>query len=422
MPYALHAGTRLYWRADGDPALPPLVLGNSLGTDHCLWDPVMPRLADFFRVIRMDMRGHGASDAPDGEYTVELLAKDVLAVADAAGIERFDYCGISLGGMIGQWLGLHASHRLRRLVLCNTTGRADPAPQVARIATVREKGMPAVLDTVLGRFFTARFRARGTAHLHSVAQTLLSLDPVGYAGCCAAVRDHDLLAQLPRIATPTTVVTGRHDLSTPPAMGEAIAAAIPGARLVELDCAHIPHSEDSPAFVELVMAALRPERVQGEPAEGAHVASGALPVGAAPVTGVAADSDLVSQYQRGIARRKQALGEAYVNARTEQGHPITADFQRMMTRWAWHDVWTRPVFDDRTRRLVVLAITSALGRWEEFRLHLKAGLDRELSPTEMKELLTQAAIYAGVPAANTGFHIGVELLKEREAARAQSKE
>ena len=89
MPYALHAGARLYWRADGDPALPPLVLGNSLGTDHCLWDPVMPRLADFFRVIRMDMRGHGASDAPDGEYTVELLAKDVLAVADAAGIERF---------------------------------------------------------------------------------------------------------------------------------------------------------------------------------------------------------------------------------------------------------------------------------------------------------------------------------------------
>jgi 3-oxoadipate enol-lactonase/4-carboxymuconolactone decarboxylase len=417
MPFATHAGARLYWRTDGDPSLPPLLLGNSLGTDHCLWDPVMPRLADFFRVIRMDMRGHGASDAPPAEYSVELLARDVLAVADAAGVARFDYCGISLGGMIGQWLGANAGGRLRRLVLCNTTGRADPAPQVARIATVKDGGMAAVLDTVLGRFFTDRFRARGTAHLHSVAQTLLALDPAGYAGCCAAVRDHDLLAALPRIAVPTTVVTGRHDLSTPPAMGEAIAAAVPGARLVQLDCAHIPHSEDPSGFVEMLMAALEPERAQASPAAGAHAASGALPAGVAPVTGVAADADLESQYRRGIARRKQALGETYVTARVEHGHPIAADFQRMMTRWAWHDVWTRPVFDDRTRRLVVLAITAALGRWEEYRLHLRAGLERELSPTDMKELLAQAAIYAGVPAANTGFHVGVELLKEREEAR-----
>jgi 3-oxoadipate enol-lactonase/4-carboxymuconolactone decarboxylase len=418
MPFASHAGARLYWRADGDPSLPPLLLVNSLGTDHCLWDPVMPRLADYFRVIRMDMRGHGASDAPAGEYTVELLARDVLAVADAAGIDRFDCCGISLGGMVGQWLGIHAGKRLRRLVLCNTTGRADPAPQVARIATVKAQGMAAVLDTVLGRFFTERFRARGTAHLHSVAQTLLSLDPAGYAGCCAAVRDHDLLGELGRVTVPTTVVVGRHDVSTPPAMGEAIAAAIPGATLVGLDCAHIPHSEDPPAFVAMLMAALEPARVQADPAPGAHVASGALPAGAAPVTGVPADATLVAQYQRGIARRKQALGEAYVNARVEKHDPFTAEFQQMITRWAWQDVWTRPVFDDRTRRLVVLAITCALGRWEEFRLHARAGLDRELSPTEMKELLQQAAIYAGVPAANTGFHIGGELLRERETARA----
>jgi 3-oxoadipate enol-lactonase/4-carboxymuconolactone decarboxylase len=419
MPFASHAGARLYWRADGDASLPPLLLVNSLGTDHCLWDPVMPRLADYFRVIRMDMRGHGASDAPAGEYTVELLARDVLAVADAAGIDRFDCCGISLGGMVGQWLGIHAGTRLRRLVLCNTTGRADPAPQAARIATVKAQGMAAVLDTVLGRFFTERFRARGTAHLHSVAQTLLSLDPAGYAGCCAAVRDHDLLGELGRVTVPTTVVVGRHDVSTPPAMGEAIAAAIPGATLVELDCAHIPHSEDPPAFVAMLTSALAPERAQADPAPDAHVASGALPAGAAPVTGVPADATLVAQYQRGIARRKQALGEAYVNARVEKHDPFTAEFQQMITRWAWQDVWTRPVFDDRTRRLVVLAITCALGRWEEFRLHARAGLDRELSPTEMKELLQQAAIYAGVPAANTGFHIGGELLREREAARAK---
>jgi 3-oxoadipate enol-lactonase/4-carboxymuconolactone decarboxylase len=284
---------------------------------------------------------------------------------------------------------------------------------------VKEKGMAAVLDTVLGRFFTARFRARGTAHLHSVAQTVLSLDPVGYAGCCAAVRDHDLLDALGSIAVPTTVVVGTHDLSTPPAMGRAIAERIPGAALVELDCAHIPHSEDPPAFVAMLVPTLAPERTQGEPVPGSHLASGALPAGAAPVTGVAADATLVEQYQRGIARRKQALGEAYVNARIEKADPFTADFQAMITRWAWQDVWTRPVFDDRTRRLVVLAITSALARWEEFRLHAKAGLDRELSPTELKELLQQAAIYAGVPTSVTGFKVASELLTERAAERAK---
>lgn len=416
MPFATHAGARLYWRADGNPSLPALILVNSLGTDHALWDPVMPRLADFFRVIRLDTRGHGASDAPAGEYSVELLARDVLAVADAAGASTFDYCGVSLGGMIGQWLGIHAPSRIRHLMLCNTTAKVDPTGQAERIAKVRAGGMAAVTEMGLARFFTPRFIERGTAHLHTVRQTLLSLDPQGYIGCCAAVRDHDLLAQLSRISVPTTVVVGRHDVATPPAMGEVLAAGIPGAQLRALDCAHIPASEDPPAFVAMIIDTLRPQRAQGQTLPGDHPASGALPPDAAPVTPVDGGSRLPEQYLRGIARRKQALGESYVNARLSGADAFNSEFQEMITRWAWHDIWTRPVFDDRTRRLVVLAITCALGRWEEFRLHARAGLQHELSPTEMKELLQQAAIYAGVPAANTGFHIGAELLREREAA------
>ena len=314
MPFVNHAGARLYWRTDGDPALPALILVNSLGTDHALWDPVMPRLIDFFRVIRMDTRGHGASDGPAGEYTVELLARDVLAVADAAGATQFDYCGISLGGMIGQWLGINAPQRLRRLMLCNTTGRSDPAAQTERIARVRAAGMAAVVDTVLGRFFTPRFIARGTPHLHTVRQTMLALEVPGYLGCCAAVRDHDLLDQLHRIPVPTTVVVGEQDASTPPALGEAIAGAIAGARLVRLNCAHIPHSEDPSGFVAELMLALQPQRGQAEPEPGAHPSSGALPAGAAQVTSVAADSGLQDQFTRGIARRKQAPGGDHGNA------------------------------------------------------------------------------------------------------------
>jgi len=404
MPFIEHAGARLHWRSDGDPALPPLVLANSLGTDHHLWDPVMPRLADYFHVIRMDGRGHGASDAPPGDYPLALLAADVLAVADAAGAARFDFAGISLGGMIGQWLAVNAPERLRRLLLCNTSPRMDPAGMRDRIAKVRADGMAAIAETVLGRFFTPRFIARGNAHYHSVRQTLLGLDPVGYAGACAAVRDMDLLDALPRVAVPTTVVVGRHDQSTPPAMGEAIAGAIPGARLVSLDCAHLPHSEDPPQFVALLMAALEPEvPVRASPTSPAS-----------PVAGASREADMDRQFEQGLARRRQALGSAYVDERLARTTAFNAEFQDMITRWAWHDIWTRPVFDDRTRRLVVLAITAGMGRWEEYRLHLKAGLEHELSPTEVKELLQQAAIYAGVPAANTGFHHAAELLRERE--------
>ena len=143
-------------------------------------------------------------------------------------------------------------------------------------------------------------------------------------------------------------------------------------------------------------------------------------LGLSPERAIAYKADaatLAGQYQRGIARRKQALGEAYVTARVASADPFTAEFQNMITRWAWQDIWTRPVFDDRTRRLIVLAITASLARWEEFRLHAKAGLDRELSPTELKELLQQAAIYAGVPVSVSGFKHASELLAERERAR-----
>jgi 3-oxoadipate enol-lactonase/4-carboxymuconolactone decarboxylase len=129
------------------------------------------------------------------------------------------------------------------------------------------------------------------------------------------------------------------------------------------------------------------------------------------------DASLAAQYARGIARRKQALGEDYVSARLVAPEAFNAEFQDMITRWAWQDVWTRPVFDDRTRRLIVLAITASLARWEEFKLHARAGLERELSPTELKELLQQAAIYAGVPTAVSGFKLASELLAERDAAR-----
>lgn len=265
MPFVHREGARLYWRIDGHPDRPPLLLLNSLGTDHSLWEPVMPGLLERFRVLRTDKPGHGASDARAGDYSIAQLGGDALAVMDAAGIGRAHLCGVSIGGMIGMWVAAHAPGRIDRLVLSNTSAKLAPEGFVERIRLIRQGGIAAIADTVLGRFFTPGFVARADAHYHSVRTTLLQVDPVGYAGCCAALRDMDLRPLLPRIAAPALVITCRDDASTPAAMGEAIAAAIPGARHVQWELAHIPFVEAPQRYAELLAgfllagaAALRP--------------------------------------------------------------------------------------------------------------------------------------------------------------------
>ena len=383
MPFVNIEGVRLYWRADGRADRPALLLGNSLGTDHALWDAVMPTLMERFRVVRYDMRGHGASDAPAGDYTIERLGRDALAVADAAGVKHFSWMGISLGGMVGMWLGVNAADRITRLVLSNTGAKLDPKIWADRIAKIQSQGTGAIVDGVMQRFFTDGYIAKGDARYATVRDTFLSLDGGGYCGCCAAIRDMDQSEAIKRISAPTLVITGTHDLATPAPLGEAIAAAIPGARVASLPVAHIPHLETPRAFCDLVVGFL---------------------------LDLAAPKTEAQRYALGLERRKEILGREYVEERVKQVNPFTAEFQDLITRYAWGEIWTRTAFDDRTRRLLVLAITAALGRWEEYRLHINAGLKAELTPQDIKEMLLETAIYAGVPVANTGFHHAQEFL------------
>jgi 3-oxoadipate enol-lactonase/4-carboxymuconolactone decarboxylase len=383
MPFVNHDGARIYWRADGRADRPALLLGNSLGTDHALWDAVMPTLIERFRVLRYDMRGHGASDAPANEYSIAQLGQDALAVANAAGAKNFAWAGISLGGMVGMWLGANAPERVTHLVLSNTAAKLDPAIWAERIAKIKAGGMGAIADGVMQRFFTARYIERGEARFATVRNTFLGLEPAGYIGCCAAIREMDQQEAIKSIQAPTLVITGIHDLATPTALGAAIALSIPHARHASLPVAHIPHLEATRDFCDLVVNFLLDLNAPKTEAE---------------------------RYALGLERRKDVLGHAYVEARVKQGTPFTAEFQALITRYAWGELWTRPAFDDRTRRLLVLAITAAMGRWEEYRLHIRAGFESELTEQDVKELLLQTAIYAGVPAANTGFHHAQEFL------------
>ena len=190
MPFVSTTTGNLYYRLDGAEGKPVLVLSHSLGLDHGMWDPQVEALASHFRVLRFDTRGHGASSAVPGDYTIEQLGGDVLALVDALGIQQFAYCGLSLGGMVGQWLAVHAAGRLTHLVLANTTARvSDPSAMEARRRTVLESGMAAIADTVMARFFSSASLEQNPPVVASARRTLLSTSVVGYAGCCAAVRD-----------------------------------------------------------------------------------------------------------------------------------------------------------------------------------------------------------------------------------------
>lgn len=257
MPFTELSGARLYWKREGRDDAPALVLLNSIGTDMDLWDAALPHLRERFALLRIDTRGHGASNAEPGDYTLPLLASDVLAVADAAGIASFALAGVSLGGMIGMELALQRPERLERLALVCTSATMDSASWNDRIAKVRAEGMAAIAELAMGRFLSEAFLAANPAVYETVRRQLIAMDPEGYAGCGAAIRDMDLAERIAGIACPTLVVTGSGDTSTPyKGHGEHLAARISGAVHCLLDTAHLAPLEAPEALGGLLVSFL----------------------------------------------------------------------------------------------------------------------------------------------------------------------
>ena len=242
-------GARFNCRLDGPAGAPLLVLSNSLGTNLAMWEDQMPRLTQRFRVLRYDQRGHGASAVTPGPYTIPELGRDALALLNALKAPKAHFCGISMGGMTGMWLAVHAADRIDRLVLANT------APQIGtadiwntRIESVRKSGLAGIADALMERWFSKGFRERAPAAVARIRAMLVASPPDGYVAACAAVRDMDQWDAVGRIASPTLVIAGTHDLSTPPAEGRKLAERVPGARYVELDAAHISNVEQAERF------------------------------------------------------------------------------------------------------------------------------------------------------------------------------
>ncbi|ODU21685.1 MAG: 3-oxoadipate enol-lactonase [Sphingomonas sp. SCN 67-18] len=251
---AMGDGCRIAYRFDGPSDAPVLLLSNSLGTAMGMWAPQLPAFTRDYRVLRYDSRGHGASDAPAGGYAMDRLGRDVVELADALQLARFHFCGLSLGGMVGQWLGILEPDRLINLILANTSGyMGPPSGWDARIAAALGQGMAPLAEASVTRWFTPGFAARDRAAIRPVEAMLLATDPVGYAGCCAAIRDMDMRRTATLIDAPTLVIGGAQDPATPAAHGEALAAAIAGARLTMLDAAHLSNVEQPEAFAQAVL-------------------------------------------------------------------------------------------------------------------------------------------------------------------------
>jgi 3-oxoadipate enol-lactonase/4-carboxymuconolactone decarboxylase len=388
MPFIAANQLRMFYRLEGNEGLPVLILSHSIGCDHAIWDQQVPELLPYFRVLRYDIRGHGATDVSPGDYSIEQLGRDVLALADGLKIGNFAFCGLSLGGAIGQWLGVHAGDRVKSLILANTSPRfGTPQGWQSRIDAVSSGGMAGIAEMVMQRFFSAESIAGRSASVANIRSVFLGTQPEGYIGCCAALRDFDFTGKLSQIKVSSLVIVGEKDVSTPWAgNGEILAREIPGAQALRLPAAHLSNLESPRAFLAALFSFLwtRPSSKEEVFAAGMNV-------------------------------RRSVLGEEHVDRAIRQTTELTADFQKLITQYAWGTIWTRPGLDHRTRRLLVLAITAALGRWEEFRLHLNAGLSSDLEMADIQETLLQTAIYAGVPAANTGFHIA------QEAAEAEKR-
>jgi 3-oxoadipate enol-lactonase/4-carboxymuconolactone decarboxylase len=392
---------------------PVLVIGNSLGTTAEMWREQLPALGERMRLLLVDHPGHGtaasaspladdtepraadtgrhaptadrpASAEPDtaGRHTppaegrvggdagpgsdlttIDQLGRRALRILDEAGVDRAHYLGLSLGGMVGLWLAANAPERVDRLAVCCTTAYfGTPEPWRQRAAAVRAGGTRSIAEAVVDRWVTADYGDRSW-----LIDMLSTVESEGYAGCCDALATLDLRDALPSIAAPTLVVAGDEDRATPVEHGQAIADAVPGARLRIVPGAHLAPLE-SPEVVTAL---------------------------------------LVEHF---TSVRRQVLGDAHVDRAQAATTPFTADFQDFIGRYAWGDIWTRPGLDRRTRSAITLAMLATLQHEDELAMHVRAALRNGLTVEEIKEVLLQVAVYAGVPTANRAFRIADQVL------------
>jgi 3-oxoadipate enol-lactonase / 4-carboxymuconolactone decarboxylase len=374
----------LHHQIDGPEGAPVVVLGSSIGTSGAMWEPQVAALSRRYRVVRYDHRGHGRSPVPRGPYSLDDLGRDVLALLDHLGLEKVAYGGLSLGGMVGMWLGIHARERISSLVLCCTSAYLGPPERwVERIDLVRREGTQSLIEAMTPRWFSTATLSAAPPFVRQLTQGMADTPDEGYAGCSAAIGEMDLRDQIHAITAPTLVICGTEDPSTPLPMSLEICERIAHSELVLVpDSAHL-------ATVE------QPERTTA--AILAHL------------------DDYADDHERGMETRRAMLGDAHVDRAIAGTTPFSAPFQDLITRYAWGDVWNRPGLDRATRSAITLALLTALSKPEELAMHVRAARHNGLTAEQISEVLLHSAVYCGVPAANVAFAVANAVLAEEAA-------
>lgn len=367
----------------GGPAdAPLLVLGPSLGTSAAtLWGETARRLAGRYRILAWDLPGHGHSPAPRAPFTMAELAAGVLAMLDETHIGgEFHYAGVSVGGCVGLQLLLDEPGRVNAATLvCTGATIATPQDWHQRAETVRRDGTAAMVAGARQRWLAPGFAERSPEISTALFDALRDTDAEGYARVCEALAQFDVTARLADIGAPVLCVAGADDIATPPDSLGRIASGIKDGRLVVLDSvAHLAPAEAPQRVAELI---------GGRP----------------------------SRHDAGMGVRRAVLGDAHVDRAVAGTTDFTADFQDLITRYAWGEIWTRPGLDRRSRSLITLTALVARGHHEELAMHVRAARRNGLTEDEIKELLLQTAIYCGVPDANTAYRIAGRVLAEYDA-------
>jgi len=367
------------YKIQGTPNSPVLVFSNSLGSDMGMWDELIPYLLPYFRVLQYDTRGHGGSEVPNGEYTIAQLGEDVINLLDDLNIDKAYFCGLSMGGLIGQWLGIHRPERLHKLIISNTDSKIGNEERWNdRIKTISSEGMEAIVEATLGKWFTDAFRKENPKRVNETKAVFLANNPDGYCGCCAAIRDADFRKEINGISVDTLIITGDEDEVTNVASAEKVQELIPNAQLKVFHARHLASTELPEKYAETLI-----DFFVGN-----------------------------NTFDRGMHVRRTVLGDAHVDRANGNKNVFNEDFQEFISHYAWGEIWTRSGLTKHNRSLITLSMLIALNRKVEFKMHVRAAFNNGVSVYEIKEVIMQSGIYCGLPAANEALHSAQEVLED----------
>jgi 3-oxoadipate enol-lactonase / 4-carboxymuconolactone decarboxylase len=368
------------YKLSGTPNSPILIFSNSLGSEMMMWDDVVPHLLPYFQVLQYDTRGHGGSinNLGDKGYTVAELAGDVIQLMDELKIAKAYFCGLSMGGLIGQYLGIHHADRFYKIVLSNTGAKiGNDERWNGRIETITQHGMTSIVDDTLDRWFTTPFKEANPTIISLTRAMFLRSNTVGYCHCCCAVRDADFREELQNFSVPALVITGDEDPVTDVAQAEFLASKIPDAQLIIMHARHLSAAEHPLEYATSLI----------------HFFIGE------------------DNFDKGMHVRRTVLGDVHVDKANEKINNFNGEFQSFITNYAWGEIWTRPGLSKHQRSLITLSMLIALNRAAEFKMHVKAALNNGVTIEEIKEVIMHSALYCGLPAANEALHNAEEVFQ-----------